>query len=195
MAGDPNVIMLVFDSHATHPLVFPQLSYDTQRDFTPLSRPVSLPLVWAVPASLPVDTLSEFIALVRREPGRYDCSSAGLGTLNHLAVELFKQRTGTHLVHVPCRGGVPALQAVMGSEVHLFAGSWIAIGPHVKAGRVKVLGVTSAKRYAVAPDLPTLAESGVPGDDVGTWIGALAPARIGAARQQQLQSATWVPPR
>lgn len=189
MAGDPNVIMLVFDSHATNPLVFPQLSYDTQRDFTPLSRLVSFPLVWAVPASLPVNSMAEFIALVRREPGRYNYSSAGLGTLNHLAVELFKQRTGTHLVHIPYRGGVPALQAVMSGEVHLFAGSWVAIGPHVKAGRVKVLGVTSAKRYAVAPDLPTLAESGVPGYDVGTWIGALAPARIGAARQQQLQSA------
>jgi tripartite-type tricarboxylate transporter receptor subunit TctC len=189
MAGDPNVIMLVFDSHATNPLVFPQLSYDTQRDFTPLSRLVSFPLVWAVPASLPVNTMAEFIALVKREPGRYNYSSAGLGTLNHLAVELFKQRTGTHLVHIPYRGGVPALQAVMAGDVHLFAGSWVAIGPHVKAGRVKVLGVTSAKRYAVAPDLPTLAESGVPGYDVGTWIGALAPARIGAARQQQLQSA------
>ena len=189
MAGDPNVIMLVFDSHATNPLVFPQLSYDTQRDFTPLSRLVSFPLVWAVPASLPVNSMAEFIALVRREPGRYNYSSAGLGTLNHLAVELFKQRTGTHLVHIPYRGGVPALQAVMAGDVHLFAGSWVAIGPHVKAGRVKVLGVTSARRYAVAPDLPTLAESGVPGYDVGTWIGALAPARIGTARQQQLQSA------
>lgn len=189
MAGDPNVIMLVFDSHATNPLVFPQLPYDTQRDFTPLARLLSFPLVWAVPASLPVSTMAEFIALVRKEPGRYNYSSAGLGTLNHLAVELFKQRTRTHLVHIPYRGGVPALQAVMSGEVQLFAGSWVAIGPHVKAGRVKVLGVTSARRYAVAPELPTLAESGVPGYDVATWIGALAPARIGAARQQQLHDA------
>lgn len=188
-AGDPNVIMLVFDSHATNPLVYPQLSYDTQRDFTPLSRLLSFPLVWAVPATLPADSIQDFIALMRREPGRYNYSSAGLGTLNHLAVELFKQRTGTHLVHIPYRGGVPALQAVMTGEVQLFAGSWVAIGPHVKAGRVKVLGVTSAKRYAVAPELPTLAERGVPGFDVSTWIGALAPARIGAARQQALQSA------
>jgi tripartite-type tricarboxylate transporter receptor subunit TctC len=148
---------------------------------------VSFPLVWAVPASLPVNTMAEFIALVKREPGRYNYSSAGLGTLNHLAVELFKQRTGTHLVHIPYRGGVPALQAVMAGDVHLFAGSWVAIGPHVKSGRVKVMGVTSARRYAVAPELPTLTESGVHGFDVGTWIGALAPARIGAARTQQLQ--------
>jgi len=188
-AGDPNVIMLVFDSHVTNPLVYPQLSYDTQRDFTPLSRLVSFPLVWAVPASLPANTIAEFIALVRQAPGRYNYSSAGLGTLNHLAVELFKQRTGTHLVHIPYRGGVPALQAAMSGEVHLFAGSWVAIGPHVKSGRIKVLGVTSARRYAVAPDLPTLAESGVPGYDVSTWIGALAPARIGAARQQALHGA------
>jgi tripartite-type tricarboxylate transporter receptor subunit TctC len=188
-AGDLNVIMLVFDSHATNPLVYPQLGYDTQRDFTPLSRLLSFPLVWAVPAALPANTMTEFIALVRKEPGRYNYSSAGLGTLNHLAVELFKQRTGTHLVHIPFRGGVPALQAVMSGDVHLFAGSWVAIGPHVKAGRIKALGVTSARRYAVAPELPALAESGVPGYDVSTWIGALAPARIGAARQQQLQSA------
>ena len=187
--GDPNVIMLVFDSHATNPLVFPQLAYDTQRDFTPLARLVSFPLVWAVPASLPVSTMAEFIALVRKEPGRYNYSSAGLGTLNHLAVELFKQRTRTHLVHIPYRGGVPALQAVMSGEVQLFAGSWVAIGPQVKAGRIKVLGVTSARRYGVAPELPTLAESGVPDYDVGTWIGALGTARIGAARQQQLHEA------
>jgi tripartite-type tricarboxylate transporter receptor subunit TctC len=92
-------------------------------------------------------------------------------------------------VHIPYRGGVPALQAVMSDEVQLFMGSWVAIGPHVKSGRVKALAVTSAKRYSVAPDLPTLVEAGVPGFDVSTWIGALAPARIGVDRQQVLHDA------
>ena len=186
--GDANQVMLVFDSHVTNPLVYPQLPY-TLRDFTPLARLLSFPLVFAVPASLPVNNIAEFIALARKKPGALNVSSAGLGTLNHLAAELFKVRTNTHLVHIPYRGGVPALQAVMNDEVQLFMGSWVAIGPHVKSGRVKALAVTSAKRYSVAPELPTLAEAGVPGFDVSTWIGALAPARIGAERQQVLHDA------
>jgi len=187
-AGDPNQLMLVFDSHVTNPLVYPQLPY-TLRDFTPISRLLSFPLVFAVPASLPVNSVAEFIALARKKPGALNVSSAGLGTLNHLAAELFKVRTRTHIVHIPYRGGVPALQAVMNDEVQLFMGSWVAIGPHVKSGRVKALAVTSAKRYSVAPELPTLAEAGVVGFDVSTWIGAVAPARIGAERQQALHSA------
>ncbi|HSI58246.1 MAG TPA: tripartite tricarboxylate transporter substrate binding protein [Ideonella sp.] len=188
-AGDPNTMMLVFDSHATNPLVYPQLGYDTQRDFTPLSRLLSFPLVFAVPAEMPARSVAEFIALAKRRPGALNYSSAGLGTLNHLAAELFKLRTGTHLVHIPYRGGVPALQAVMSNEVQLFLGSWVAIGPQVKSGRVRALAVTSARRYPVAPDLPTLQEAGVKDFDVSTWIGALAPARITAARQQALHHA------
>jgi tripartite-type tricarboxylate transporter receptor subunit TctC len=187
-AGDPNTMMLVFDSHVTNPLVYNNLTY-TLRDFTPISRLLSFPLVFAVPASLPANSVQEFIALAKAKPGALNVSSAGLGTLNHLAAELFKMRTGTHIVHIPYRGGVPALQAVMNDEVQLFMGSWVAIGPHVKSGRVKVLGVTSAKRYSVAPELPTLQEAGVKDFDVSTWIGALAPARIGAERQQALHGA------
>ena len=186
--GDANQLMLVFDSHVTNPLVYPQLPY-TLRDFTPISRLVSFPLVFAVPASLPVNNIAEFIELARKKPGALNVSSAGLGTLNHLAAELFKMRTRTHIVHIPYRGGVPALQAVMNDEVQLFMGSWVAIGPHVKSGRVKALAVTSARRYSVAPELPTLIEAGVPGFDVSTWIGALAPARITAERQQALHGA------
>jgi tripartite-type tricarboxylate transporter receptor subunit TctC len=145
--------------------------------------------VFAVPASLPVASVAEFIALARRRPGALNVSSAGLGTLNHLAAELFKLRTGTHIVHIPYRGGVPALQAVMNDEVQLFMGSWVAIGPHVKGGRVKALGVTSAQRYSVAPELPTLQEAGVKDFDVSTWIGAVAPPRIGEGRQRALQAA------
>jgi tripartite-type tricarboxylate transporter receptor subunit TctC len=141
-----------------------------------------------VPASLPVNSVPEFVALAKKKPGALNVSSAGLGTLNHLAAELFKMRTGTHIVHIPYRGGVPALQAVMNDEVQLFMGSWVAIGPHVKSGRVKALGVTSAKRYSVAPELPTLQEAGVKNFDVSTWIGALAPARIGAERQRELHA-------
>jgi tripartite-type tricarboxylate transporter receptor subunit TctC len=187
-AGDANQLMLVFDSHVTNPLVYLQLPYSL-RDFTPISRLLSFPLVFAVPAALPVNNIAEFIALARKKPGALNVSSAGLGTLNHLAAELFKMKTRTHIVHIPYRGGVPALQAVMNDEVQLFMGSWVAIGPHVKSGRVKALAVTSAKRYSVAPELPTLIEAGVPGFDVSTWIGALAPARIGAERQQALHGA------
>lgn len=188
LAGDANTLMLAFDSHVTNPLIYPNLTY-TLRDFTPISRLLSFPLVFAVPAALPANSLAEFIALAKRRPGALNVSSAGLGTLNHLAAELFKMRTGTHIVHIPYRGGVPALQAVMNDEVQLFMGSWVAIGPHVKSGRVKALGVTSARRYSVAPELPTLQEAGVKDFDVSTWIGALAPARIGPERQRELHGA------
>jgi tripartite-type tricarboxylate transporter receptor subunit TctC len=187
-AGDANQLMLAFDSHVTNPLVYPQLPY-TLRDFTPISQLLSFPLVFAVPASLPVDSVAEFVELARKKPGVLNVSSAGLGTLNHLAAELFKMQTRTHIVHIPYRGGVPALQAVMNDEVQLFMGSWVAIGPHVKSGRVKALAVTSAKRYSVAPQLPTMIEAGVKDFDVSTWIGALAPPRIGAERQQALHAA------
>jgi Tripartite tricarboxylate transporter family receptor len=133
LAGDENTLMLVFDSHVTNPLVYQNLGYSL-KDFTPISRLLSFPLVFAVPASLPVNSLQEFIALAKNKPGALNVSSAGLGTLNHLAAELFKTRTGTHIVHIPYRGGVPALQAVMNDEVQLFMGSWVAIGPHVKSG-------------------------------------------------------------
>jgi len=106
-AADPNTLMLVFDSHVTNPLVYQNLPY-TLRDFTPISRLLSFPLVFAVPASLPVNSVPEFVALAKRKPGALNVSSAGLGTLNHLAAELFKMRTGTHIVHIPYRGGVPA---------------------------------------------------------------------------------------
>jgi tripartite-type tricarboxylate transporter receptor subunit TctC len=187
-ATDPNTLMLVFDSHVTNPLVYQNLPY-TPQEFTPISRLLSFPLVFAVPASLPVNSIAEFVALAKKKPGALNVSSAGLGTLNHLAAELFKMRTGTHIVHIPYRGGVPALQAVMNDEVQLFMGSWVAIGPHVKSGRVKALAVTSAKRYSVAPELPTLQEAGVKDFDVSTWIGALAPSRIGEARQRELHAA------
>lgn len=187
-AGDPNQLMLVFDSFVTNPLIYPTATYG-QRDFTPISRLLSFPLVFAVPATLPVNSVQEFIALARKRPGALNVSSAGLGTLNHLAAELFKARTGTHIVHIPYRGGVPALQAVMNDEAQLFLGSWVAIGPHVKSGRIKALAVTSARRYAVAADLPTLAESGIPDFDVSTWIGAVAPARIAPERRQALHAA------
>ncbi len=186
--ADPNLLMLVFDSHVTNPVVYPNLAY-TLKDFTPISRLVSFPLVFAVPANLPVSTVQELVALAKKRPGSLNVSSAGLGTLNHLAAELFKLRTGTHIVHIPYRGGVPALQAVMNGDVQLFMGSWVAIGPHVKSGRIKALGVTSAKRYSVAPELPTLQETGVRDFDVSTWIGALAPAGIGADRRQTLHTA------
>jgi tripartite-type tricarboxylate transporter receptor subunit TctC len=186
--ADPNTLMLVFDSHVTNPLVYQNLPY-ALKDFTPISRLLSFPLVFAVPASLPANNVQEFVALAKKKPGSLNVSSAGLGTLNHLAAELFKARTGTHIVHIPYRGGVPALQAVMNDEVQLFMGSWVAIGPHVKAGRIKVLGVTSAKRYSVAPELPTLQEAGVRDFDVSTWIGALAPAGISLERQQALHAA------
>ena len=174
-AGDPNMLMLVFDSHVTNPLVYPQLPY-TLRDFTPISRLLSFPLVCAVPADLPVGNIKEFIALAKSKPGALNVSSAGLGTLNHLAAELFKMKTHTHIVHIPYRGGGAAVADLISGQVQMMIDVMPNVYPLAKDGRIRGIAVSTAVRFPGAPELPTIAESGVPGFEASAWDGVLAPA-------------------
>jgi tripartite-type tricarboxylate transporter receptor subunit TctC len=175
-APDGQTVLLAFDTHATNPMTVKDLPYDTFRDFAPVSRLVAFPLVFGVPASVPANTLREFVDQAKANPGKWNYGTAGTGTLNHLGVELFKSQTGIELVHVPYKGGAPALQGMIAGDVQLFLGSYIAIAPQVKAGKAKILAVASARKYAVAPELPTAAEAGFPRFQVSTWIGAFVPA-------------------
>jgi tripartite-type tricarboxylate transporter receptor subunit TctC len=150
--------------------------YDTLRDFSGVSVFSESTNILVVPASLPVKSLQELVALARERPGVLNYSSAGPGTTQHLAGELFKLRTGTKIVHVPYKGSAPSLTALIAGTVQLSFVNPVAIGPHVKSGRLRALGVAGAKRSAVMPEVPTMKEAGVEGVEVPLWYGLLAPS-------------------
>jgi tripartite-type tricarboxylate transporter receptor subunit TctC len=177
--GDGYTLMLgTVSSHAINPALNPKLPFDPVRDFTPIAPVASIPFAMLVHPSVPVKDVREFVAYARRQPGRLDYSSAGSGTSNHLAGELFEAITGTHLVHIPYRGSAPALQDLIAGRVALMFDLVLTAAPHVKSGAVRALAVTGAKRSPVLPDLPTVAESGLPGYEVSAWFGVFAPAGV-----------------
>lgn len=186
---DGTSVLLAFDTHATNGIAFRNLPYDTWRDLAPVIQIVSFPLVFAVPATLAANTLREFVDEARSRPGRWNYATAGKGTLNHLGVELFKAQTGIDLVHVPYKGGAPALLGLLAGDVQLFLGSYVAVAPHIKSGKAKVLAVASERRYAIAPELPTAPDAGFPDFQVSTWIGAYVAAGTPATTIQRLNAA------
>ena len=151
--------------------------YDVLRDFVPVSVFSDSTNILVVPASLPVKSVKELVALARDKPGALNFSSAGSGTTQHLAGELFKLRTGTQMVHVPYRGSAPSIAALLSAEVQLSFVNPLAIGPHVKSGRLRALAVAGPKRAGLLPEIPTMKEAGVEGVEVPLWFGLLAPAR------------------
>jgi len=150
--------------------------YDALRDFSGVSVFSESTNILVVPASLPVKSLQELVALAREQPGVLNYSSAGPGTTQHLAGELFKLRTGTKIVHVPYKGSAPSLTALIAGTVQLSFVNPVAIGQHIKTGRLRALGVAGAKRSALMPEVPTMKEAGVDGVEVPLWYGLLAPA-------------------
>jgi tripartite-type tricarboxylate transporter receptor subunit TctC len=159
-----------------NPALYPKLPYDTLRDFAPVSLISVVPAVLAVHPSLPVKTVKELIALAKSKPGQITFSSSGNGGSGHLAAEQFAWLAGVKMVHVPYRGTGPATTALLSGEVTLSFGNMVALMPHVHAGGLRVLGVTSAKRLSAAPQLRTIAELGLRGYEYVTWYGVLAPA-------------------
>lgn len=150
--------------------------YDVLKDFVPISVFSDSTNILVVPASLPVKTPKELVALARDKPGTLNFSSAGSGSTQHLAGELFKLRTGTQMVHVPYRGSAPSIAALLSAEVQLSFVNPLAIGAHVKSGRLRALAVAGPKRAPLLPEVPTLKEAGIEGVEVPLWFGLLAPA-------------------
>lgn len=156
--------------------LYKKLPYDTVRDFAPVSLFAEAPNVVVVSNKLAARTLQELVGLARAKPGVLNYSSAGSGTSQHMSGELLKLRTGTDIVHVPFKGTAPSLTAVMGGDVDISFANIPAIIQHVKAGRLRPLALSGERRSELMPEVPTIAEAGVPGGTVGVWYGVLAPS-------------------
>lgn len=163
-------------TQAINPLLYPKLPYDADTAFAPISLLAELPLAMMIHPSLPARTAAEFIALARSKPGSLTYSSSGAGGAPHLAAEMFKDQSGTFILHVPYRGGGPAIADLLAGHVQLSFMTVLEASGHIKAGKLRALAVTGDKRVPAFPDVPTLAESAVPGFNAISWIGLLAPA-------------------
>ena len=163
-------------THAINASLYKSLPYDPVRDFAPIVLIARVPNMLVVHPDIPAKNVSELIALLRANPGKYTFASAGNGTSQHLSGELFKSMAGAEMQHVPYKGSPPALQDVMGGQVSMTFDNITTAWPLARGGKLRALAVTTAKRSAIAPDVPTLAEAGLPGFEVGSWQGVFAPA-------------------
>jgi tripartite-type tricarboxylate transporter receptor subunit TctC len=161
---------------ATNAALYKKINFDPEKDFIPISLVGSQANILVVNPSLPVRSMAELIALVRREPGKYSFASSGHGAAAHLAGELFKAEAKVNIVHVPYKGAAPALQDVIAGHVHMMFATAASVVPHIRDGKVRALAVTTLKRTAVFPDLATIDELGLKGFDATTWHGLVAPA-------------------
>ena len=164
-------------SHGINPSLRKKLPYDPVRDFHGVSLIASAPLLVAVHPSLPAASVKQLVALAKAKPGAINYASNGNGSSSHLAVELFMMMTGTRLVHIPYKGLALALTDLLSGQVQLAFSSAVTMLPQVKAGKLRGIAMTGAKRSPAMPDIPTVAESGVPGYETGSWYGIVVPAK------------------
>jgi len=172
-----------------NPAIYPKLSYATLKDFVPISRTAQQPLAIVVHPAVPAQTVAELVKLAKAQPGRLNYGSAGNGGISHLVPEMFKQATGTFIVHIPCRGSAPALTDLMAGQVQMMAESVPQAAQYVKAGRLRALAVTSRARNPALPDVPTLIEAGLKDFEVVGFYGVLAPAGTPPAVVDKLSAA------
>jgi tripartite-type tricarboxylate transporter receptor subunit TctC len=175
-APDGYTFVFIFDTHSVHQALNPKLPFDPVKDFAPVSLVAVTPNILVVQPSSPVKTVKDLIALAKSKPGTLNFPSAGVGSSSHLAGEMLKSMAGIDMVHVPYKGGGPALVALLSGQVQLMFATLPAAMPHVKSGKLRPVAVTTSHRSQALPELPTIAESGVPGYEAATWYGLLAPA-------------------
>jgi tripartite-type tricarboxylate transporter receptor subunit TctC len=174
-APDGYTVLLVSIAFAFNPSMY-KLPYDPATAFTPVAILGAGPVVVAVTSKLPVNTMQELLALAKAKPGSLNFATAGIGSFQHLAAELFKRQAGLDIVHVPFKGGGPAMMDVIAGNTQIAIGSLAQMLPQIKAGRLKALGIGSPARVPALPDVPTVSESGVPGYEVTNWWGIVVPA-------------------
>lgn len=173
---DGHTLFLSWDTHAINPVIMDNLPYDTFKDFAPITLLARLPLVLGAHAGLPANTIGEFIALAKRQPGKLNYASVGSGSSNRLYSEYWHSLAGIKLAHIPYKGGGPSIQAMISGEVAYSFLSFASQKGHIQAGKLKAFAVTGAKRLPDLPDVPTMIEAGFPGVEVYGWIGMFAPA-------------------
>ena len=173
---DGYTLLMGISTLAILPSMHKKLSYDALRDLAPITQAIAAPNILVVHPSLPVKSVKELIAFAHKHPGELNFASAGLGTNPHLSMELFLSMTKLKMVHIPYKGLGPAMVDLLAGHVVVATATMLTGLPHVKSGRLRGLGITGAKRSSVLPDLPTVAEAGVPGYEVVQWYGLLAPA-------------------
>jgi tripartite-type tricarboxylate transporter receptor subunit TctC len=174
-APDGYTLLAMSNTHTTNESLVPHKPYALMRDFVPVAPINSSDLVMVVHPSVPAKTLKELIALAKSEPGKLNYASSGTGTPYHMAGELFKSMSGTDIQHVPYRGSSGARNDVLGGQVQMMFDAITTMAPNVKAGQVRALATTGTKRSTVLPDVPTVAEAGVPGYEATIWVGIMAP--------------------
>jgi tripartite-type tricarboxylate transporter receptor subunit TctC len=179
-APDGYTLLLVSPTFTIGPAIRKNLPFDTARDFTPIAFIGRSPLLVAASNKVPVQSATDLFALARSKPGLITYASAGVGSINQIATELIARAAGVKLMHVPYKGGAPAVTDLAGSHVDIFVSSLPQVLPLAKSGQVRALAVTSNKRSALLPDVPTLAEAGVSGAELGTWWGIVGPAGLPA---------------
>ncbi|HSV47665.1 MAG TPA: tripartite tricarboxylate transporter substrate binding protein [Ramlibacter sp.] len=174
--ADGYTFALVASSHAINATLYGKLPYDTQKDFAPVALTHVVPLVLVVNNNVPARNVREFVAWAKANPAKVSYASSGNGGAPHLSAELFKASTGTAMTHIPYKGSTAAHPDLVSGEVQAMFDTVVAIAPQIKAGKVRALGVTTSQRSAALPEVPTVAESGLPGFDTSTWGGLIAPA-------------------
>lgn len=189
-APDGYTLLLGNISLAFNAALYRNLPFDTVRDFATISLVTDQPNILVAHPSLPAKSFKEFTALARSQPGKLTFGSAGLGSGTHLAMELLLMSQHMDLVHVPFKGTGPALTALLGNQISVFFSTYASALPHVRANRLRAYAVTSLARTKTLPEVPTVAESGVPGYEYSTWYGLLAPARVPRPILARLNDAT-----
>ena len=177
-AADGDTLLLGTSSiMAANPALTPKLSFDPMGDFVPISLVATIENILVVHPSVPAKSVKEFVAYAKANPGKLSYASSGIGSTYHLGAELFRAQTGIEMTHVPYKGAAPAIQDVLAGHVQVMFDNMSSAIPNINAGRVRALGVASLKRYPALAELPTIAESGVPGYETTIWIALFAPAK------------------
>jgi tripartite-type tricarboxylate transporter receptor subunit TctC len=187
-APDGYVLLMASNGIATNMALFPNLAFDGRRDFAPIAKIGYAPLVIVVPVSSPVKSLKELIAMAKAEPGKLTYASAGNGSSGHLAGELLKSTAKIDVLHVPYKGGAPAITDLLGERISFMPINPVEVMAHIRGGRLRALAVASDKRFPLLPDVPTVTEAGLSGYEASVWWGLVAPAKTPPEIVQQLNA-------
>jgi tripartite-type tricarboxylate transporter receptor subunit TctC len=175
-------------THAIAVAAYSKLTYDPSADFEPLAQVAVAPYLLTVRSDFPAKNLKEFVDAVKKQPGKFNYGSAGQATTTHLVMASFAHRAGLDVVHVPFKGNAPATTAILGGQIEILFGAIPPLLPHIKAGSLRPLAISSAKRSTSLPEVPTVAESGYPGFDISLWLGFFAPKGTPAPVAQRLEN-------